>query len=309
MDIVGLGYLGLESPRATEWAEYGPQVLGLGLSPSEQEGTVLLRMDERHHRIAVRTGPRDRLAYLGWELLNAYAFDAALAKLDAEGIPYTVGDSALEEERGVHAVAWFIGPDRQRHELFYGQWFERHSFLPGRPHAGFVAGEGGLGHVVLAMPEFTEELEHFITNVMQFKWYGQGMAKGRLRFYRPKLNNRTHAVGYALMPGMYGLQHVGLEVQELDDVGIAYDLVQERGIQLMATLGRHTQDPVISFYSYTPGGFPVEYLWGGVEDTDERPFVEMRPKKLSVWGHKFTGAPPPATLIPAGEIDQLESVG
>jgi extradiol dioxygenase len=110
------------------------------------------------------------------------------------------------------------------------------------------------------------------------------------------------------MPGTYGLQHLGLEVEELDDVGIAYDLVQEQGIQLMATLGRHTQDPVISFYSYTPGGFPVEYLWGGVEDTDERPFVEMRPKKLSVWGHKFTGAPPPATLISAAELDQLESV-
>ena len=34
MDIVGLGYLGLESPRSSEWAEYGPQVLGLGLAPS-----------------------------------------------------------------------------------------------------------------------------------------------------------------------------------------------------------------------------------------------------------------------------------
>ncbi|MCW2614478.1 MAG: 2,3-dihydroxybiphenyl 1,2-dioxygenase [Frankiales bacterium] len=309
MDIIGLGYLGLESAHASDWSEYGPQVLGLGLAPSEDEGTVLLRMDERHHRIAVRQGERERLSYLGWHLRNRIAFEAALTVLEREGIEYTLAGQELIDERGVHAMAWFIGPDRQRHELFYAQSFNPHSFLPGRPHAGFMAGDGGLGHVVLAVPEWTDELEHFVTDVMQFKWYGSGMSTGRLRFYSPKLNLRSHSIGYATMPGLLGLQHIGIEVKELDDVGIAYDLVQERGIQLMATLGRHAQDPVISFYSFTPSGFPVEYIWDGVEESHERPFTEQRPQKLSVWGHKFQNAPQPSTLYAAEEATQTAPAG
>lgn len=299
MDIVGLAYLGLESAAASEWAEYGTQVLGMGLAPSE-DGTVLLRMDERHHRIAVRPADHERLAYVGWQLRNAPAFAQALTVLDAEGIDYALGDQALCDERGVHAVAWFVGPDRLRHELFYAQSFLPHSFLPGRPHAGFVAGEGGLGHLVYSVPEWTDELQHFVDDVLGFKWYGSGMSVGRLRFFRPRSNYRSHAIGYSVSPGTYGLQHLGIEVKELDDVGIAYDLVQERGIQLMATLGRHSQDPVVSFYSYTPSGFPVEYIWDGVEDTEHEPFVEARPQRVSVWGHKFTkGLPPPKTLFRA----------
>jgi 2,3-dihydroxybiphenyl 1,2-dioxygenase len=302
MDILGLGYLGLESEHATEWSEYGPAVLGLGLAPSE-DGSVLLRMDDRHHRIAVRPGSRERLTYLGWELRNRIAFEDALAVLDAEGIEHTVADQALRDERGVHGLAWFIGPDQQRHELFYAQAFDPHSFLPGRPHRGFVAGEGGLGHVVLAVPEWTDALEHLVTKVFKFRWYGSGMSTGRLRFYRPQGNNRSHSIGWAVMPGTLGLQHLGIEVNELDDVGIAYDLVQEREIQLMATLGRHAQDPVISFYSFTPSGFPVEYIWDGEEDTPDRPFAERKPMRLSTWGHKFQkSAPPPSTLYPAEQL-------
>jgi 2,3-dihydroxybiphenyl 1,2-dioxygenase len=297
MEILGLGYVGIESPHVEDWSEYGPQVLGFGLAPS-LPGTVLLRMDERHHRIAIHAGERDQLAYLGWELRNRPAFLAAVQRLEASGFDVTVGDEALETERAVHGVAWFIGPDEVRHEVFYGQAFDPHSFIPGRAHAGFVAGEGGLGHVVLAVPELTPEIEHFMSDVMEFGWYGSGLSKGRLAFYRPKHNRRTHALGYAVMPGLRGLQHIGIEVKELDDVGIAYDLVQERGIRLMATLGRHTQDPVISFYSFTPSGFPLEYLWGGAEDTPAQPFVEGKPQRLSVWGHKFQDGPPPATLIP-----------
>ncbi|HEY0561517.1 MAG: 2,3-dihydroxybiphenyl 1,2-dioxygenase [Mycobacterium sp.] len=309
MEIVALGYLGLESAHASDWAEYGPQVLGFGLAPSDG-GTVLLRMDDRHHRIAVRPAAQERLTYVGWELLNAPAWHDALATLAADGIAYTVGDAALCDERQVHRLAWFIGPDRMRHELFYGQSFHPHSFLPGRPHSGFVAGRGGLGHVVLAVPEWTDELQHFVDDVLGFKWYGSGMSVGRLRFFRPRRNNRSHAIGYSVIPNTYGLQHLGIEVNTLDDVGIAYDLVQERGIQLMATLGRHAQDPVISFYSYTPSGFPVEYIWDGLEDTDTEPFVEGRPQRVSVWGHKFLkDAPQPATLYRVEDVPEPAQAG
>ena len=296
MDIIALAYIGLESTNLEEWSRYAPEVLGMQVRPHDGDA-LLLRMDERHHRIAIRPGEAERLSYVGWELRDRPAFEDALRILDAEGLSYTVGDEELCAERGVHAVAYLDGPDRIRHELFYGQAFASHSFVPGRAHSGFVAGEGGFGHVVLTVPEWSDELNHFVEDVLGFRWFGSGGDIGKRRFYRPKRNFRTHAIGYSIVPGVAGLQHVGIEVENLDDVGVAYDLVQERGYPLMATLGRHTQDPVISFYSFTPSGFPLEYIQGGIEDSEAHPFVEGKPEHLSVWGHKFNpDAPKPATM-------------
>src|SRR5699024_8889668 len=117
MDIVGLAYMGMESTNLDEWRSYAPEVLGMQVRPSEGDA-LLLRMDDRHHRIAIRPGAQERLSYLGWELRDRYAFEAALRRLDEEGIAYTVGDEGLCAERAVHALVHVDGPDRMRHELF-----------------------------------------------------------------------------------------------------------------------------------------------------------------------------------------------
>ncbi|GGL41771.1 VOC family protein [Nocardia jinanensis] len=301
MDIVGLGYMGLTSAHVDDWRTYAPEVLGLQVRPTEGE-TLFLRMDDRHHRIALHPGAQERLAYIGWELLNRVAWDECLRILQAAGYTAEIADEALCAERAVHAMAWVTGPDQVRHEFCYGAAFNTHTFLPGRPHNGFLTGDGGFGHIVVTVPEWTEELDHFVEQVLSFKWFGSGADIGKRRFYRPRRNHRTHSIGYSIVPGMLGLNHVGLEVNDLDDVGIAYDRVLERGYPLMATLGRHTQDPVISFYHFSPSGFPIEYINAGIEDSAAHPFVEGKPESLSVWGHKFNpDAPTPATVYPATE--------
>jgi hypothetical protein len=95
---------------------------------------------------------------------------------------------------------------------------------------------------------------------------------------------------------MKGIHHIGIGVKHIDDVGIAYELVEEREIPLQQTLGRHTQDPVISFYSFTPSGFIIEYLTEGARLSDLP--TEANPEKLSVWGHKLVGPPIPSTVKP-----------
>jgi 2,3-dihydroxybiphenyl 1,2-dioxygenase len=301
MDILGLGYVGLESPNAKDWLEYGPEVLGLGLNESRSDDTVYLRMDDRHHRIAVRPGPTDRLAYLGWEVKHRVAFEAAVERLREAGIVVTLGDAALEEERAVLEVAQFVDPAGFHHELFYGQRFHPGSFRPGRPMAGFVAEELGLGHVVLIHPEPNPAIRRFCEDVMGFNWFGHGVKKGLGSFYRTKLNPRSHCISYACIPGLSGLHHIGIEVRELDDVGITYDLTQEREIPLHMTLGRHSQDPVISFYTYTCTGGMVEYLWGGAIVPDAT-YVEKAPERLSVWGHKTVSTELPSTLYPVSTV-------
>ena len=55
-----------------------------------------------------------------------------------------------------------------------------------------------------------------------------------------------------------GVQHVGLFVKSVRDVGETYDLVKKRNLQMMMKLGQHTQDPHMSFYHFNPSGFAFE---------------------------------------------------
>ena len=300
MDLLGIGYLGFESPNAKAWREYGPEVLGLGLAEARKGDaeTVHLRMDDRAYRIAIHPGERDRVTYIGWEARHRPAFEDCLERLRAAGIPFTLGDDELRARRRVHAVARFLDPVGYQHEIFYGQQFHPNSFVPGRPHAGFVAEELGVGHIVLVVPSMPPELHSFCMDVMGFNWFGYGAnGPGWGGFYRAKLNPRSHNIAYGVVPGRFGVHHIGLEAKKLDDVGIAYDLVQERNLPLQVTLGRHTQDPVVSFYSFTPSKFVIEYLTEGAIMPEET-FCEVNPQKLSVWGHKTVGPPLPETVAP-----------
>ena len=297
MDIVGLGYVGVSSPNYKAWLEHGPEVFGFGLGETGEDETVYLRMDSRRYRIAIHPGETNHLEYIGWELKGRRSFEAALRTLEENDVEFTVGDDALRAARGVHEVAQFKDPAGLPHEIFFGQAFHSHSFVPGRAMDGFVGDDLGMGHIVVATPEYGAELEDFLFNVLGFTWFGYGAIRGGTGFFRAPLNPRSHVIGYINVPGHRGLHHLGIEVNALDDVGVAWDRAQEREAPIMFTLGRHIQDPVVSFYSFTPSGFVVEYLTGGFQIPDAD-FVEENPEQLSVWGHKPVTMSLPDTIEP-----------
>ena len=66
--VTQLGYLGLEVSDVGSWKTYATEVLGLAVNGADADGSVFLRMDEKHHRIALHPGARDDLAYAGWEV-------------------------------------------------------------------------------------------------------------------------------------------------------------------------------------------------------------------------------------------------
>ena len=296
MEILALGYLGLETKDVAAWREYAPEVMGFGIGERSDDSTLYLRMDDRRDRIVLRSGPRDAVKYIGWELRSRPAFEAAVEQLEKASVEVIVGDDDLAELRGVHAVAQFSDPAGYQHEIFYGQESHPQTFVSGRPFRGFQADATGLGHIVLAVPEVTPELKHFVGEIMGLSWAGQGSRRVSA-FYRPSSNPRSHTLAYAGIPGHFGLHHIGIEVKELDDVGIAYDLVAEKGLQVQMTLGRHTQDPVISFYHFSPTGILFEYFTGGEVFTDAS-YLESRPKHLSLWGHKTLVKGFPETIVP-----------
>jgi extradiol dioxygenase len=250
MDIKALGYLGFESPEAKAWEKFGPEIFGLGLTEPGNDETVYLRMDDRHHRIAIHPGKADRLAYIGWELRGSAVFAAAVEELHSKKLDVTLGSPAECAERQVQGLARIHDPAGYVHEVFYGPTLIANSFLPGKPMGGFVADGNGVGHVVVVVPELTRELDDFATGVLGFELFSGAPADlgqhggPKPQFYR--CNRRTHCFAYVGIPGMRGVQHICIEANRLDDVGRAYDLVQERNLPMTLSLDgtrRGVDDP------------------------------------------------------------------
>lgn len=84
-------------------------------------------------------------------------------------------------------------------------------------------------------------------------------------------------------------REVGFEVLGLDAVGRAYDQVMARDCPVSSTLGRHTNDKMVSFYGRVPGGWDIEYGTGGVP-VDETSYTAEEITADSYWGHEWMWA-------------------
>jgi 3,4-dihydroxy-9,10-secoandrosta-1,3,5(10)-triene-9,17-dione 4,5-dioxygenase len=80
-----------------------------------------------------------------------------------------------------------------------------------------------------------------------------------------------------------------IEVASLDDVGRAMDRCARRGAPASATLGRHANDLMVSFYVRTPGGFDIEYGTDG-QLVDGATWVSRETTAISLWGHQWGSA-------------------
>jgi biphenyl-2,3-diol 1,2-dioxygenase len=97
-------------------------------------------------------------------------------------------------------------------------------------------------------------------------------------------NPRHHTL--ALVPGPMPkrLNHLMLQVDSMDDVGLAHDRAGRLGVRISDGLGRHTNDHMFSFYADTPSGFQVEFGWGG--RTIDSNWTVVRHKAQRIWGHR-----------------------
>jgi 2,3-dihydroxybiphenyl 1,2-dioxygenase len=286
--IKSFAYIGFTSPSAEEWRTFGPDVLGAQLADHDDDGAVALRIDDRAARLVVHPGATNDVAYVGWDCGDAAGLAAAIAKVEAAGYAVT-HDDRVASVRKVDALAAFTDPWGFRHELTHGL-ADAGTFTPGRPMSGFVTGEQGLGHIVFMLPDLDDGLRFYI-DVLGFRLSDHIEIGISLRFLH--CNPRHHTVALSAVPGMVGVHHLMLEVNDVDDVGRALDLVNARGIPVAMGLGRHTNDFMTSFYVRTPTGFEIEYGAGGRVIDDDSWEVETY-DAMSIWGHK----PPSDPLLP-----------
>jgi len=295
MSIRSLGYLRIEATDAEAWREYGTKVLGMVEGKGSVPGGVYLRMDEFPARLVIVPGTRDHLLVSGWEAENAAGLQEIRDSLDAHGVPYKEGTAEERAERRVDELIVFDDPAGNSLEVFHGVALEHRRVVSPYGHR-FVTEEQGLGHVVLTTNDDEASL-HFYRDVLGFKLRDSMRfppemlgrpADGKpawLRFFG--VNPRHHSLAFLPMPTPTGIVHLMIEVENADDVGLCLDRALRRKVPMSATLGRHVNDLMLSFYMKTPGGFDVEFGCEG-RQVDDEDWIARESTAVSLWGHDFT---------------------
>ncbi|MCW3837001.1 VOC family protein [Sphingomonas canadensis] len=290
-----MAYLGLGTPAAAEWAAFGAGILGLQAIERGEDGALRFRMDDAECRLWVHPGERNDIAYIGWTLADEDAAAALGKRIEAAGLPLTRATPGEARARCVAGYYWFTDPAGFRQELTWGQFLSPATFQPGRPMSGFRTGDQGMGHIVLLVPDLAV-CDRFYREAMGFNISDRIVDGSReLLFYH--CNGRHHSLAIGSPgPGISGAHHLMLEVNALDDVGIAVDLCGERGFPVSKSIGCHTNDRMVSAYLFSPSVLRIEYGVGGVAIDDL-----WEPKsysRTSIWGHhELRPDLPPAMIV------------
>ena len=295
MGIRSLGYLRIETTDIAAWREYGLKVLGMVEGSGPDPEALYLRMDEFPARLVLVPGERDQLSRAGWEVADAAELDEVRRRLDAAGVAFKEGTADEVADRRVAELISFADPSGNALEVFHGAALHHRRVVSPYGHR-FVTEEQGLGHVVLSTHDDAAALA-FYRDVLGFRLRdSMRMAPelvGRpadgepawLRFFG--CNSRHHSLAFLPMPTPSGIVHLMVEVENVDDVGLTLDRAQRRKVAMSATLGRHVNDLMLSFYMRTPSGFDVEFGAEG-RQVDDESWIARESTAVSLWGHDFS---------------------
>nr|QLG20230.1 1,2-dihydroxynaphthalene dioxygenase [uncultured bacterium]QLG20254.1 1,2-dihydroxynaphthalene dioxygenase [uncultured bacterium]QLG20304.1 1,2-dihydroxynaphthalene dioxygenase [uncultured bacterium]QLG20420.1 1,2-dihydroxynaphthalene dioxygenase [uncultured bacterium]QLG20612.1 1,2-dihydroxynaphthalene dioxygenase [uncultured bacterium] len=289
--VTELGYLGIGVSDMKAWREYASKVMGLEVFDEGESDRFYIRMDYNHHRIVVHNSGTDDLDYAGWRVAGPEEFEQMLRKLDDAGVKYTRGTEAECEERSVLDLVKFLDPGDNPTEIYHGPRIDYHKpFHPGRGmHGRFLTGDQGLGHIILRQFD-TAKAYRFYIDVL-------GM-RGNIEYHLPvpqigivakpiflHCNDRDHSIAFLGGPSPKRINHLMLEVDNIDDIGMTHDIVRDLKIPVTVELGKHSNDQMLTFYSINPSGWSFEY--GGIGRTATH---QSEYYGYDMWGHN-NGAP------------------
>jgi len=287
--IVGLGYLGFHATDVEEWRRFATDLLGLQVAPnppgapSEQ---LYLRMDERTWRFAIEPADKGGLAYTGWEVGDEESLTSLTDRLTSAGVSVKT-DEALARMRQVEGLVSCEDPDGNVLEFFYGAHIAQEPFVSPRG-VHFVTGELGLGHILQHVGDL-DAAKDFYLGLLAFRLSDTIMFRAH-KVHFAHVNPRHHSLAFVAVPGIEpGLSHFMLEVDSIDAVGRTLDLVNAGQGELTETLGKHTNDHMVSFYMRNPSGSQVEYGFAG-RLVDDATWTIANYDSTSYWGHRVPGA-------------------
>ena len=283
--VTQLGYLGIGAKDLNTWRDYAENLLGIAVSGTDPDGSVLLRLDDHEQRFVVQEDPRDDVLFVGWEADDAASLNAIGARLEAVGIDVVAGTTEDAERRRVRGLIKFKDVDGLNCEVYYGAAKAATAFRSPKDDARFVAGDQGLGHVVFMTPDLKRAMDFYV-DVLGMKvsdYINQGPVK--LGFLH--CNPRHHSLAFAEVPVTLPKRtnHFMVQLDAMDAVGRTWDKVVDGAAPILMTMGRHPNDEMVSFYMANPSQFGVEYGWGA-RSVDDSCWEIMQYDRMSTWGHK-----------------------
>ena len=290
MGVQSLGYVVIETADMDNWHAYLTNIVGAMPNGSGDDGAALYRLDERAARFRIIESDTNRFSVAGWEMKNEAAFDQMVETLREAGCDVDIGDP---ETRGVAGLADTVDPAGNRFEIFHGAAEADTPFASPAGVSKFVTGDLGMGHVVYGTMNF-DETRAFYRDVLEFgesdipeiEVGPPGTPKMGTCFMHAA-TGRHHSVALLQMPEPpMGCVHIMVEAGELADVEAGYERMKDAQIPESASLGKHTNDQVTSFYMQSPAGFDVEFGWGGLV-LDPESWEPTAHTKMDEWGHEW----------------------
>ena len=297
MSVASVGYvrLGIQDPAS--WIDFGTNILGLMEAPrADSQGARFLRMDDHPFRFMIEPASTEGLVACGLEFRTREDWQATCDTLTAAGFALEAGAAEEAARRCVTEFVSTADPSGNLLELYYGR---RLDYVPFNSPVGvtaFVTGDGltgdmGFGHAVIPAPE-TEATREFYTDLIGlgisddlYPPMPEGAPETRIIFLHAD-NPRQHSLALYNQPHPAGVVHLMVEVESLDEVGLAIDRAKAADLPIIASLGRHVNDNMCSFYVMAPGGIAVEYGYDGllVDWDNYTPTVST---EGDLWGHEY----------------------
>jgi 2,3-dihydroxyethylbenzene 1,2-dioxygenase len=282
--VTELGYMGIGVAKPDEWTQFATEILGMELASDGEPDRCYLRTDYWHHRLVLHANGSDDLEYLGLRVAGPDEFGEMQHQLEAAGIKFRVGSDDEALERRVLQVMKLTDPGGNPIEIFHGPEIQASKpFHPGRRmHGRFKTGSGGMGHTIVRQDDPGAARLFYVALGMR------GGVEYRIRMGNRVVspvfmhcNDRDHTIAFGVGPQQRRINHLMLEVENFDDVGLTYDIVRKNKVPVTVAPGKHSNDHMFSFYLRNPSGWMIEYGWGGRPATYQSEYYTE-----DIWGHQ-----------------------
>ena len=289
--ILSLGYVRIGMRDPGEWSKVGQDILGFQLAAGNN-ASVQLRMDSAPFRFLIEPAEADGFLCAGWECAQD-SFEPLIDGLADQQVVLHFGD---QTECAARCVGGFVAgedPSGNRFEIFHSRYSTTEVFQPQIDGVEYKADDLGLGHIVLPASAHIETSQFYrrhlgfaMSDLLTLPPPAEGAPEMCVHFLHAK-SPRHHSLGLFNGPAPSGVVHLMVEMTSLDAVGCCLDRVLAAGLPITASLGRHANDGMVSFYFLAPGGIPVEVGYDG-RQFDWSNFVPTESTVGDLWGHAYS---------------------
>lgn len=282
--VRSLGYLRFTATDLDEWRRFGESLLGLNVAEHTPD-RLRFRMDEYEYRIEIVPGDADAALTAGWEVASVADLEEISERLQLAGYKVQQLGADVARARAVTQLVTFRDPDDCYDiELYVGlkNANERFYSIKG---ATFVAGRLGVGHIFQVVSD-TATYNELYREILGFRLSDYIDVAPEVEATFLHCNPRHHSFAFVQNPKRpLGIGHFMVEVDDLDCVGRAWQMMLDDKMAVIQTLGRHTNDKMISAYVKTPANVGVEYGYGGIL-VDDATWTPTRYDWAHYWGHE-----------------------